>query len=164
MIPGDALTRFSIWAALGAYGVAVALMLGGRAGARWMWTLGLGAFVIHVLAAFHYYYAWSHAVGLRETARQTRELTGMNSGSGLYLNYVFLAVWVVDALYWWWVGDEGYARRARWIPVSLHAFFVFMIVNGAVIFASGPVRWLGALMVLGLLGQWLTQRRGQCES
>ena len=55
---------------------------------------------MHVAAAFHYYYEWSHAVGLAETARQTEELTGMASGSGLYLNYLFTLVWLADGIYW----------------------------------------------------------------
>ena len=36
----------------------------------------------------------------------------------------------------------------------MRAFFLFMIVNGAVVFVSGPQQWLGVLIVAVLLVAW----------
>jgi hypothetical protein len=156
MISGELLTRILIWTALLCYGMGAVALLAGRqhlrSAARWCWTLGLFAYLAHVAAAFHYYYQWSHDIGIAETARQTRELTGVRSGSGLYVNYLFTLIWITDTAYWWVVGLSNYARRSGWIDWIFHGFFVFMIVNGAVVFARGPVRWLGAGILLSLLG------------
>ena len=137
----------------------------GRSWARILWTLGLAFFLVHVAAAFHVFYDWSHAVGFAETARQTRELTGFESGYGLYLNYLFTGVWLADATYWWLSGLERYAARPAWITFLVHGFFLFMIVNGAVVFVKGPARWLGSALLVALVGAWWCgRRRERCVS
>lgn len=155
MTGGELVTRGAIWVAIAGY--AGAVILGRYSGNAWRrqargcWTLGLLAYLIHVVAAFGYFYDWSHAKGLEETASQTRELTGLDSGSGLYLNYVFTLVWLTDAVHWWIAGLSSHAERHRIWHLLLHTFFLFMIVNGAIIFASGPVRWFTAVLLI-LLG------------
>ena len=163
MIAGELLTRLTIWMALACYSVSVGLGLlrpeRGRRWARYFWTSGLAFFLVHVTAAFHYYYDWSHTVGINETARQTRELTGVDSGSGLYLNYLFSLVWLSDGVYWWVVGVNRYASRPRWVSGTVHGFFIFMIVNGAVVFVKGPTRWIGCALLVGLAAAWLYRQR-----
>jgi hypothetical protein len=167
MISGEHLTRILIWVGLLGYGLTVVALLLGRPHlrsiARWCWSLGLLAYLGHVAAAFHYYYQWSHEIGIAETARQTRELTGHDSGGGLYLNYLFTVVWIADTAYWWVVGLSSYARRPGWVDWIVHGFFVFMIVNGAVVFGQGPVRWLGAgILLLPLcLGVYVKRRKSR---
>jgi hypothetical protein len=65
---------------------------------------------------------------------------------------VFTIAWVVDVI-WWWRGLALYRRRSRWIQVGIHAFFAFMFFNATVVFAAGPVRWLGLVgtAILGLV-------------
>lgn len=146
--------RWSVWLAIacfpaGALGQALARW-GSPEGtrlARWVWTLGAVAFMVHVAAAFHLVYGWSHSAALQETARQTAELTGWRSGAGLYLNYLFLALWLFE-VGWWWVRPAGYARRPPAVALGAQAFQVFMVLNGAVVFGHGPVRWLGSIATL----------------
>ena len=163
MIYGEGFTRITIWLALSGYTVSTGIRLmrpvHGRVWARRFWTLGLVCFLMHVAAAFHYYYDWSHAVVLAETARQTRELTGRESGSGLYLNYLFTLVWLMDASFWWTVGLDRYASRRMWVEWLVHGFFLFMIVNGAVVFVSGSARGLGIALLVGLSGACWCRRR-----
>lgn len=149
---GDFLTRAWVWVAMLGYTVSTILVLRRTqiGFARMAWVLGAVAFVIHVACAFHFFHGWSHNAALIETARQTKELTGFKSGSGLYLNYLFTFVWVLDAVWWCVVGGTRYARRSSWIAVALHAFFLFMIVNGAIVFGRGPVRAFGAVLVCGV--------------
>src|SRR5262245_2474010 len=133
---GEAFTIWIVRAAAILYAAGLALWLvntcaSGHKRARLAWTLGCLCFVAHVFGAFQYFHHWSHAAAYIETARQTRELTGWESGSGLYFNYAFLAVWVIDAL-WWWVDFEGYERRPRWISASVHGFLAFLCFNATV--------------------------------
>ena len=122
-----------------------------------MWTLGCAALLVHVISAFHVHYQWSHHIALGETARRTAELTGRNTGAGLYLNYLFALLWAVDAA-WWWRDLEIYGRRPRAVVVALHGFMFFMVFNGTVVFASGPVRWLGVGITILLAGTLLVFR------
>ena len=155
MSAGELLTRVFVWIALAGYAISALLQLvpSQRRMSRWLWVSGAIAFLLHVCCAFHFFHNWSHADAFEETARQTKALTGFESGSGLYLNYAFTLLWFFDAGWWLAVGDSNYFRRPHWIPIALHSFFLFMFVNGAVVFGKGPVRWYGitvlAMMLIG---------------
>ena len=160
---GDTLTRWTIRAALLLYAAALALRLArptAHRAARFFWTAGCLLFLAHVAAAFHFFHGWSHSHAYRETARQTKELVGADSGGGLYLNYLFTLAWAADVGWWWRAGLERYARRPRWVDVSLHAFMLFMAFNATAVFERGAIRWTAVgLMVLLAVGLMRRLRR-----
>ena len=155
--------KVSIWLALLCYLAGPLAAMTGRedrtwqAGARLAWSLGCVAFLVHVAAAFQVEYAWSHAVALRETARQTAAVTGWETGTGLYLNYLFTLLWVVDAA-WWWRGLERYRNRPAWVTASLHGFCLFIAVNATMVFETGLIRWIALLVMLALAAVFVTTR------
>jgi hypothetical protein len=59
------------------------------------------------------------------------------------VNYAFGALLAVDLFSQW---KNGARKWARWVD----GLILFMIVNGAVVFGDGPVRWLGALLALAI--------------
>jgi hypothetical protein len=157
-VVGDDRIRFTIRLAMLGYALAVAGMLTSALEdqrsltprlrwARWLWSLAVATYLIHVALAFHYYHHWSHAEAYERTERMT------NFGPGIYISYLFSVVWMLDALFWW-VAPGRYARRSTWAGCLLHSFLAFIIFNGAVIFAQGPIRWwaLAGFVGLGLLG------------
>ena len=113
---------------------------------RWVWTAGLAAYLTHVAAAFAYHHHWSHDAAYRETARQTAELFGVESGFGLWFNYAFTAIWIGDVA-WLWTGRT----RPWWVSAAIHSFIAFMFFNATAVFASGWVRWLGVAATLPVL-------------
>ncbi len=155
MTAGDLVVRLSVWLALVGYAAGALYACHGSCGdrcarrARNLWTLGCLAFAVHVLSAFQVNYAWSHAIALEQTARQTAELTGRNTGVGLYLNYLFTVLWIGDAV-WWWRGLPSYRERPGALVATLHGFWFFMMFNGTVVFATGPSRWIGVAISLAL--------------
>lgn len=110
----------------------VALLNWRRPWARTSWTIALLLYLLHVAGAFAAFYQWSHVVALRETARQTRELFGVDSGAGLYLNYLLTIVWTADTA-WWWRNRQGYRRRPRAVTIAIHAFLAFMFINASLV-------------------------------
>lgn len=153
--------RVSIWIALVAWLAGPASALVGRHHVRWqqtarvLWTLGCAAYLVHVAAAFHVVHGWSHDDAFAATARDTAEATGFESGFGLWLNYLFTALWVFDAASWWWLGLSAYRHRPRWLEAFLYGFMVFMAFNATVVFEDGWVRAFGlagtVLLVLLIL-------------
>ena len=137
------------------YAIAVAAFLLRRGElARRAWTAGAVFFVGHVIAAFEVVHHWSHLAALTETARQTLAMTGFNSGFGLWLNYLFAAIWVADVAIMW-LAPRRYASRPRSLVWLLHGFLLFMVINGTIVFAHGPTRStslaaLGGLLLLAL--------------
>ena len=59
-----------------------------------------------------------------------------------------------------WLDAPGYQARPKWITVTVQAFMAFMFFNGVVVFASGWIRWAGALATLGLVILWKYRSKG----
>ena len=153
------LVALTIWAALVLY-VAGEHGRTRRTPATWsrpVWLLGASAYLAHVAAAFAIHHDWSHAAAYAYTAARTDALIGLPWGGGLWVNYAFTAIWVGEGL-WWQLCPAHYARRAGiWTPF-IRGTFLFMIVNGAVIFVEGPRRLLGIGVLVALAWIWRTPR------
>lgn len=164
MSKGEFLTRLTIWIALAGYFVGVVAFKLSRRRHRWestarlAWTVGCVSLIAHVLCAFHFYHHWSHESAYLETARQTAEVTGLNWGGGLYINYALATGWVMDVI-WWWRGLDDYRRRPGLLVAVWQSFLIFIIFNATVIFKSGPTRWLGVGLCLALGIVWLHSAR-----
>lgn len=104
--------------------------------ARAWWTLGCAVFVAHVLTAFHFQHGWNHTVAFDYTAKRTAELTGWNSGIGLYINEAFLVLWLADTIQWWRDFNWSQNRLAYWI---VQGIFGFLIFQSTAVF--GPPFW-----------------------
>lgn len=168
--PGTALTRNTIRLSLAWYAAAIYFMLrlgpsdasaGYSSGwaaethlgkcARWCWTWAAVIFSIHVALAFHYYHGWSHAHAFQHTF----EVSG--TGEGIYVSYLFQLLWTLDAAVWW-LKPHAYAARPARIGRTLHAFMLFIVFNGMVVFESGPIRWAGVALFVALAGYWWKSR------
>lgn len=129
------------------------LLAGGRHSGWWhawrlLWTAGCVTFLGHVGLAFQYH-DWSHAVAEKHTAERVQALLGWNFGGGIYFNYLFMLLWISDVA-WSWVAAASYRTRPIWVDRGLHAFLLFIAINGAIIFENGPTRPAG-LVALGVL-------------
>ncbi|MEX2214530.1 MAG: hypothetical protein WD768_10400 [Phycisphaeraceae bacterium] len=159
---GECLTRWTVRAALLCYFIAVSMYLLQRQrwAARWLFTTGCALFIAHVFFAFHVFHHWSHAHALEETARQTEALTGVRTGVGLWLNYLFTLLWIGETIAWWDL--DARLGKGRSVRVTVHAFMLFIIFNATVVFETGWVRWLGAsgcALILGLaIHRWRQDR------
>jgi hypothetical protein len=119
--------------------------------ARVIWTVGIGLALLHVALAFHVVYSWNHEAAVAATAQQAADRFGWGWRGGIYVNYVFLAIWIADVS-WWWVAPRSHASRPVPIEAARLALFAFMFLNGAVVFASGAGRLVGiAAMAVVLL-------------
>lgn len=120
--------------------------------AWWAFTLGLVLAVAHTILAFDVVHNWIHDDAVAATAQQTKAMLGVSVGWGVYVNYLFFAVWLADA--WWWRATPDPAGRPAAVTFSLRAFYLLIIFNGAVVFAAGPRRLLGLAIVSWLVRVW----------
>lgn len=111
---------------------------------RWYWTLGLISYLVHVAVAFHYFHQWSHRVAVEYTQRTS------GFGSGIYASYLFSLVWLADVLMAW-MSPQKYANRSQFQTNAVHLFLLFMVFNGAIVFASGPTRWISLAVFCWIL-------------
>jgi hypothetical protein len=145
---------------VGLFGLPVANISRGNRWLRVCWTIGCGLALLHFICAFQFYHDWSHSAAVRDTAEQTEQLLGIRFGGGLYFNYLFLLVWIGDTL-WWWIDPEGYAKRRKIVNLFVYGYLAFIAFNGAVVFVTGPTRWIGAAITAALVARWIilfTQR------
>lgn len=159
MSRGEFLTRVTIWLALGGAALGTLVQFVFRSHpkqqtlARWGWTVGGLALLLHVVCAYHFYHGWSQASAYQETARQTAEVFNLNWGGGVYVNYVFVALWVLDVL-WWWRGFDAYNQRPRAWIWGWQGFFLFIVFNATAVFKDGALRWIGVAMCVTMAVAW----------
>ena len=129
-----------------------------RRGARppawawWAFTSGLVLATAHTVLAFDIVHNWVHDDAVGATAQQTEAILGVRVRWGVYVNYVFYAVWLADAV--WWRAAPDLSRRPAAVTWTLRAFYMVIIVNAAVVFAAGARRILGLLLVSWLARVW----------
>lgn len=175
---GEAITLWTIRAALACAFVAALLVMVNPSRERHarlpllLWTVACGLFLGHVAAAFHYYHNWTHALAVQDTAQRTADLIGWRFGGGVYFNYLFGVLWLCDVLLLWHRKlQRGASTReissspkgaspdseatVHPLRIAWIVFFLFMVVNGAIVFVSGPVRWIAAAALLVLATVWL---------
>ena len=132
--------------------------------ARWpiAWSaIGIVAGVVHSLIAFDSVYHWDHALAVELTASRAAELYGIAWAGSLYVNYLFLAWWATDTV-WWALSPDSFIRRASAIEWLWRLLVLTMVVNGAVIFASPTGRIAGVPLTAALLWAWfLTSGRAR---
>lgn len=154
----------TVWVALMGYSITLTLLASGRWKAtRFVWLASALTFLVHALIAMGSAYGWSHRTAIDATAADTALLTGIESGAGLWLNYLFTLIWLSDATYWVGTGDESYRNRARWLQGLVHGFLGFMVVNGSIVFVSGPKRLFGLFLILLPLAGLLKFRTSRSE-
>ena len=147
------LVRATMIVATVAWALGEALMRRSATADRWArvsWTIGIALALIHVVLAFQLVYAWDHEAAVAATVQQAADRFGWGWRGGIYVNYVFLALWLADVC-WWWLAPAAHASRSRRFETARLALFTFMFLNGAVVFASGTGRLVGIASVTVVL-------------
>ena len=109
-------------------------------------TAGCLVYLVHVVAAFALVHDWRHAQAWEQTARETRAVTGIDWGGGVWFNYAFTLLWPVNVARWWWEWLCG-RRWPRWAAIAMETFLAFIIVNATIVF--GPKWWWAVYAAAG---------------
>jgi hypothetical protein len=161
----ELITRWTVRVALLLYFLgAAARFLPYRAGknrlrstARALWMLGGILYVAHVAAAFHAYHNWSHQEAFDHVAAETERMFGWRFGGGIYFNYVFGALWLIDIAHWSGRGKQSIL--AKWLTRTIHFFLLFIVFNGLAVFKDDGLRWFGWIGTVGVLATWALSQR-----
>jgi hypothetical protein len=113
--------------------------------ARLVWSVGCAIFLLHVAAAFHFLYGWSHESAYEHVRKRTFDQTGWNSGFGIYINYAFTLLWLTDTILWWRRPDWPEQRLPYWITQGVFAFLMFQATA-----VFGPWFWTPLCAVIAL--------------
>lgn len=134
------LIRLTIWLAVAAWLLRVLIEASDRPFAtrdrviRWSWLIGAIACVTHVIVAMGFGHCWSLANAMRHTAMETRRVIGVELPWSVFVNFAFVAFWLVDAV------REFRSREVLSLGAVRHGVWLTMMLNGTVVF--GPRYWL----------------------
>jgi len=126
--------------------------------ARSLFLLGALICAVHIVLAMSDVHGWSHAAAVEATARQTAQVYGLRWGGGVYVNYLFTAVWLADAIARV-TSPASVASRSAALVWALRAFYFVIIVNAAVVFARPEVRWMGVVICALIGAAWARGRQ-----
>lgn len=122
------------------------------------WLLGSLMIAIHILASYGLAHGWSHAAAIEATADESERVTGIRAGWGVYVNFVFAAVWM------------GYSiamttRKRRWPAVDQAVFWftAAIVFSATIVFEAGAVRWLSIAGFTGLIISSLWPRQSPAD-
>jgi hypothetical protein len=122
---------------------------------RWpVWAAGVALAMVHALLALHVTYGWDHTRAVAVAAERAGVVYGVAWHGSLYVNYIFIAWWSADTV-WWQRAPASYLGRPSIIEWSWRAVAFIMWANGAVVFASGAGRIAGVPMLMALLYAWV---------
>lgn len=128
-----------------------------------VWITGAFCSLIHAVATMGLIHQWSHQAAVVDTAERTESMLGISVGVGIYFNYLFVALWLLDAG-WLVFFRESYGLRSKWIRRVIYGYLLFIGFNGAVVFVTGWFRWFSGLLFAMLFLVWLrkaNQKAGQ---
>ncbi|MEQ1827696.1 MAG: hypothetical protein ABL921_17180 [Pirellula sp.] len=117
------------------------------------WTLGALLALGHSLGALITFHDFNQSEAFESTAQQTEALIGIRVGAGLYVNYIFVAVWLFDAILRG-IAPARYAQLPKFYAWAVNGFLVFIAINGAIVFKSGLIRGIGIACVAVLFALW----------
>jgi hypothetical protein len=146
----------TIWVSLVLFAVGESGRRRPDAVAGWAWpafAAGLLLCLIHIVIAIGSVHGWNHAAVVASTRAQTESVYGIDWGGGVFVNYLFVAAWAIDAWSWRAAALRGRPLPARW-RWPLRLFYAIVVLNAAVIFAAGTRRLLGLAIVGWLLWLW----------
>ena len=118
-----------------------------------LWALGAVLCAVHMLIAMGIRHGWSHQSAIESTAAQTQAVYGLNWGAGVYVNYAFVAAWVTE-LIWWRASPATYFSRPSFATWSVRTFYLIVLFNAAVVFASGFRAPAGLVLIASLIWIW----------
>jgi len=122
----------------------------------WAWPVscaGMVACVVHILVAMAHRHGWSHDAAVLDTAHQTAEVFGVAWGGGVFVNYLFVSLWLVD-LFRWRADPRRDLRQPRWARWAVRTFYLVIVFNAAVVFAAPDRRVAGIAVTAALLAAW----------
>lgn len=121
-----------------------------------LWGFGAAFATFHTATALHAFHAGSLNEAIESTARRTEELFGVRVGGGVYVNYLFVAVWWMDTLWRWRIRDT----KHRTTEIAIDFFLILIAFFGAIVFANGTIRYLG----IGTIALWIWAYRKKTAS
>ena len=65
---------------------------------------------VHMAIALDVRHGWSHASVVRTVEDQARAVYGVDWGGGAWMNYAFLALWLIECA-WWRIAPGPYRAR-----------------------------------------------------
>ena len=156
------LQSFSLWAIrlsmaclIANYGFLIGGSIRTSKGVVAIWGAGAILAAIHTVSALGAFHGWSHWDAVEATAIKTEALLGVRIGAGVYVNYAFVVAWLMDAA--WRLGTycSRFPSSPAWWNRGINLFLIFIAINGAIVFANGPIRWIslgcGLLLVVACL-------------
>ena len=159
--PAESASLWAIRIALGLMVLVFAIEIrGGKSTDRTtasLWLVGALLSLGHSLGSLATFHHGSQFMAMEATAQQTQELLGIRFGAGLFVNYAFDLVWLVDAMIRM-ISPAIYSKLPNTYRYCTNGFLIFMAINGAIVFQSGWIRAIG-LVCIGLLLLLSWQRR-----
>lgn len=128
-----------------------------------MYALGAAVMGVHILLAYAISHQFSHAAALEHTADETHRVVGLRFAAGLYVNFVFLFIYVVDAYWRWKCGTSPLHRTPKSLAFTVDGFLIAIVLMATIVFEGGWIRYAMLLAIAVVIGQLTLQKRSRTK-
>ena len=108
---------------------------------------------VNISASYGFVYDWSHRAAIEATANDSFQTTGVRAGWGVYVNFLFVTIWLLYSI-------ELLTHGVRYPTVdkSIYVFTAAILASATILFETGTIRYLAALSFLVLIGLHVRMR------
>ena len=124
------------------------------------YSVSVALMFVHVLLAYAISHHWSHQAAMEHAAVETEQTLGFEFAPGLYVNFVFLAVFIVDSV-WRWRVKNPHVRKPLNAARGIDSFILFIFLMATLVFEAGPIRLFSAVGFIVIFARYLSWKRQQ---
>jgi hypothetical protein len=125
-----------------------------------LWVFGAALASFHTATAISAFHSGSFGEALESTARRTEAMFGVRVSWGLFVNYVFVAAWWLDAIWRW----QFRPAPLRAVEIGIDFFLISIAFFGSVVFATGPIRYVGLVVMAIWVALWFRRYSTKCNA
>ncbi len=127
-----------------------------------LWSAGAALLLLHTVLAFLLVHQGRLDAALADTARRTEEVVGLAWSGGVWLNFLGVGLWLLDAARLWYEWARQQVLAPRLWSGSVQAYLAILMFNATVVF--GPRGWIAAALLATAVWWWLGRGRAATGS
>ena len=127
--------------------------VGSTSAANLVYAVGAFIMAIHIVCSYGIAHEWSHQAALDHTANETLDVVGVAVPHGVYVNFLFLIVYVANGVWRFRLGASR-MRRPQVVAIAIDCFLDAIVLMATVVFETGWIRWVMIGFVLAIVLRW----------
>ena len=122
-----------------------------------VYALGAAIMAVHIVCSYGIAHHWSHQAALDHTASETEAVVGIAVPHGVYVNFLFLVLYIGNTI-WRYRAGGSKVRRPKWWAWTIDLFLDAIVLMATVVFETSWIRWVMIGFLLAIITREISNR------